>query len=558
MDVSFRGIKNEEAKLFLPNRCVIFTGSGSSGKTARMDAVRLALTGRASVGGSVSRLQSICNHGYSEVACGSWKALWEMGAGKRPSNTFTKNGEPCTSQDIIGVVPTTLSGFLELTSEQQWWLIEELCGKATDTGEIAARIKSLRVKLDAHGVAPAAYTGDPIEVLTEKFSSVQNKIDQQLNLSEEIKRHSAALNASDNAKADIQELRKSLEKAKEELEAERLKMSSLEAMAKLWQATDGAEPQCIRDARAQNKTRHEAILFVIDSVYTLALAGKKLASEGGMDEFRDRLSQLSESAEAVKGFVEQSPDFSDNLRPTIPEFKDFSPVIEKQFASRRISALGDRIAETERAIELSEKRLAEAPVVLVAEVEPLSDEQIIALTQERDRLRVRMSQATMWKNWIEGEESRQKEQASIKAEIEAAERELSEVRRVRNDRLAEILGKVRSKANAYLYGLGWEANLRVSTTAKTSSLVIENSDGIELVAMAGNEQAIYGLAVLCAIQDLSSAEFPVVFHECAEIEPYRLRAIAESVAVNRKKGCVFLSHWASPQCNASVTEIKVK
>lgn len=538
MEIAFRGIKGEEARLSTTGHCVVFTGRGSSGKTARIDAIRLAMTGKCSVGASQQNISSIVPQGgFADANGGNWRARWEMGAGKRPSSSYVLEGNPVEPEAIIGSIPTTMKDFLALTREQQWELIAGLVGVGVGTEQISSEIKTLKKELEELSKSPAPYDGDPIDVLTSTLASLQQKIDAQSKV-----KPSRTISISD--------ARDRVEKLQADIEAAERDLSMLDAKIRLYMATDGAEPEAIRRMRSQEKTRWEAILFAVKEVCTLLSAAQRLCSEGALDTEREALSGVAKKAESLLEEFSESPDFTDNLRPTLPEFKDFSPEVDKQFAQRKVSSLQDDLKSALENLRVAEELQSQA-------IEVLSPEQLEGLVAERNRVRDRVSQAAAWAVHMSGRAEREGRVADINTRIADLEQRLSHARDERAVALKSILSSVAGRANRYLYGLGWEMRLSINSTPKTQSLVIENADGVELMAMAGNEQAIYGLALLCAIQDLSSAIFPVIFHECAEIEPDRMRLVAEAIADHRTKGCVFLSHWADPQCNSRVNVIRV-
>jgi hypothetical protein len=538
MEIAFRGIKGEEARLSTTGHCVVFTGRGSSGKTARIDAIRLAMTGKCSVGASQQNISSIVPQGgFADANGGNWRARWEMGAGKRPSSSYVLEGNPVEPEAIIGSIPTTMKDFLALTREQQWDLITGLVGVGSETEQITTRLKSLKKRLSELSESPAPYDGEPIDILTSSLANLQKQIEAQSG-------------AKSRPTVSLTEARIRVEKLQESIEEAERDQSLLEGKIRLFMATDGAEPAAILNMRSQGKTRWEAILFALKEVCTLLSAAQKLCSEGSLDTERDALSGVTKKAEALLEEFSESPDFTDNLRLTLPEFKGFSPVVERQFAYRKISSLREDLEVAKENLRLAEEFKSQS-------VELLSAEQLEGLIAERNRVRDRVSQAAAWALHVSKTQEREAEISEVTNRINDLEQRLSHARDERAVALKSILSSVASRANRYLYGLGWEMRLSINSTPKTQSLVIENADGVELMAMAGNEQAIYGLALLCAIQDLSSAIFPVIFHECAEIEPDRMRLVAEAIADHRTKGCVFLSHWADPQCNSRVNVIRV-
>jgi hypothetical protein len=92
-------------------------------------------------------------------------------------------------------------------------------------------------------------------------------------------------------------------------------------------------------------------------------------------------------------------------------------------------------------------------------------------------------------------------------------------------------------------------NLLIEATPKTAELVVR-INGILLDAMAGSRRILYGLALLSAIHDNSSAKCPVILAQCGELSPELFEKAVK--AFKPRKGNVILEHWASVDCENCV------
>lgn len=184
-----------------------------------------------------------------------------------------------------------------------------------------------------------------------------------------------------------------------------------------------------------------------------------------------------------------------------------------------------------------------------------SEETISAKSQELASICSDLSMAEAWQRWIEFSEKAAGTIADLRVKLKEAEDLIAEWQRQRSDYLDSNIASVTGIVNSIMVDMGCKPiTLLVETTGKRNTLTL-TAGGTDIQAMADSQQAIYGAALLHALQMLSKSPCPVLFIKAGEISGDRLGAFLDSMLAHRTKGNIFVEHWFKPETKALVVDM---
>ena len=153
-----KGLKNDHYSL---KPVTYIHGDNRSGKTAILQAIQQAVFGRSDeIGAKGAGALIHRDHSSCSMECGGDMVVFRAGVafGKKGAVSQTRNctidGKEVTDAEVtrlVGVVPSTIAGFRELTGEQVWRLIMTLGGSDDLPEGVVREVNSLCSKLQECG-----------------------------------------------------------------------------------------------------------------------------------------------------------------------------------------------------------------------------------------------------------------------------------------------------------------------------------------------------------------------------------------------------------------------
>ena len=225
---------------------------------------------------------------------------------------------------------------------------------------------------------------------------------------------------------------------------------------------------------------------------------------------------------------------------------------EKFFQDKKseMEQLDKDIAFAEHKLEVARREVDRISASLQTELaiygEPLPQETLVSLMEEKGVLESELDKCRKWETW--GDECGRHAVARTMAVEESCliEEKLQALNKERADIVRGVVEPIERGANDILKRAGLTEGIRVGVeaTAKRAELSITTGDGVSIAALAKSRKLAYGIAVLSTIQQLSTAVRPVLVAECAELGKERFEALAK--ALQPEKGNIILENHIIP------------
>lgn len=543
-DLQFSGVKGSSFSGKLGPVTVV-TGNNWTGKSALVEAIRMALTGACSVGATPAKQSLIVAGAASVLATGSGiRAEWSMAGGKR-KHSCTLNG---MAADVCGSLPVTTQEWWGLTGDGRWSLLESVVGKfnsnppasAASIPQLEQRLKSLRATQD-----PEPYTGTPIDVLRTELSAIQQWLSSQ-----EIARRDgerirkakesaiAALSGKRTALAVAEE---SLATAKKDLGSLALHRSRFEAAIFSWSMSDTS----VLDG--MGATVSEVIASTIAQVEDKLKAVANLVNSSTLNELTSRLILALEAAKEAAGDLPiPQPEgvgvITEIFSALGLAMKSSPEGCEREY-ERAIAETNHMLAVAEAATEslkLSLRSMSESASESIPEYDGAK---VIEQTLRAQELQQEITKATAYESWINNSAKRASDIAKAEADLASAKDDLAAFNRVRSEYLDKAKASLETAANRILLSMGVKPiSIEIGMAGKRSTLTISNGI-VDVEAMSGAEKTIYGTALLSAIHEASSVACPLLVVEGGELDTSNLTKLLCALSEVRTKGNTIVEHW---------------
>lgn len=499
--ISYSNIKGQNRTLDIQPLTVL-SGPNESGKSAAIEAIRLAVTGECSLGLQPAKQKKITGGNASATAylADGSECRWSMLAGKR-----THEGT-----DIQLNMPVTIDDFWSLTGDGRLALLDPnriLSGTNAEMESLKERKKELKGIISAPAIPqPDAYNGPPVDEIRSKTEKLHTRI----------KSHN-------EAKAAAADINSQAEKAA----ALRAAFSQAEnELSELHQAGERIQREATEEASQQRTSR--ILQSAASSGITIRSAVARTA--GLIDEAGQQCGVN------VTGLIQQVTQAFPDTLPDFPPGQPAQSALKEWKA--RCEFLEQRIKDLKRDIESASTSAAPRGTLL-------TDDEFVQTLQEIEELRKLQHQSEAWSHYTDATSKQGDARVKASQELEAVDKRLSECQEERDKVAIELKGAVEERANAILEGVGLpELRLEISSNKRGSVLDVKIGD-IDIDALARSRRILYGICLLAATQENSQAPGPILTAECAEMDRETLDRLIKALE-GRKKGNIILEHWAEP------------
>lgn len=530
-EISIVGLKGKTltAKLF---PCTAVTGPHESGKSALVEGIRLAATGRAAIGGTGKAMQEIVEgaSACATLSTSTETVMWELRAGDTVSSK--RNGP-----DLQGTMPVTLEQFESLSAQERFLLFgsNEICSITNEIEKNKAVIKEARAVLDTPApTMPDAYEGPARAVLQKELEEITNTIQQHRDASENAASRQQAI-AKDEA--SIAELEQTIAQSEATLETGlkhyTLLFRRLEQIEALETKRDSIkEPKFITWGRKQGLSCGDLIETVC---IELAEAAKWMNNREAavIAEQLERIEFKHPSPIPVLGWEGQSE---------LDELLDGEGVATLQLELKELANGNDlaqrMVSQARQQIALLRKSV-DGVNAMYGQVLPQAvlDQWLV----RKDELQEQIRKCDAFSYYSEQNAKWIKGRVDASNALDKANTKSEELIKQRSQAVLQSTGAIETTANAILSRMNLPGlSLLIEATAKKAELVVR-CNGILLDAMAGSRRLLYGLALLSAIHENSKAQCPVLLAQCGELNPEMFEKAVK--AFSPSKGNVVLEHW---------------
>lgn len=520
--LTYMNIKGMQETLDL-DRLTVLSGPNESGKSAAVEALRLATTGKASIGSQAKAQAKLTSGDASAVAYSDeFECNWTLVRGKK------NNDGPDTQGDM----PLTVGEFWALTGTERLKLIAP-DGQLKAIYDTIEKLEQDKKKLKATIEAPSIPTPEKYE-----GPSVESLRAAQAAANEAISKHNAAaaLKAIKDEALGIEEKiehqKVAIQGKQDALEACRAELKKVGEQLSKYNESVSNEPRIISSARSRGLNARQAFESTLSLVEH---AAKWLDKDVG--------SQVAVKCEELTQLIPETfvPDVPLAIYGERPVAEVHRELMQSEMKLvNEIETAKTELQRMNNALERSKKPLEGL----------MSDEEFAKAVVDLEAVEGQMQQAGAWKTYQDMAQKDAQARAAAMQQLEQVEAELKDAKNQRDQTAKELVGELQSHANAMLKKAGLAPlSISISSTARSVSLDV-SIGSVAIEAMAQSRRLLYGLCLLAAIHDMSKAACPVLVAECAEMDINGLDKAIEAMELKRK-GNVVLEHWAKPtrECN---------
>lgn len=511
--LEFTNIKGRSGGWAIPPLTIV-SGPNGSGKSAFLEAMRLAATGRCSLGASRSAIAAICSSSAASAALHTDDV----------SNVFSVSIGDTVSigggrEDLQGGMPVTVGDMWDLTAEQRLSLVvskETLEYNARDTQWCRDRAKALKQLIDTpQPAAPRPYSGPSVFELDEEIRDLTIKIAE----------HAKRKREAENWKAENQRLIDAKSSCESIIAQHSTALRNLaESRAHASSAVEWLHPTWLKEYET-----------VQESLEDMLVAMEWLRFECGL-ELGDAISSLNRLL-MTAGEPRPMPKPSCVWPESMPEMAGKCPVEWLEETDAIYKGIETRLRIEENLLASVMEKISEMPP------EPEhTDGQLVEEVVRLDALKEMSQAAYEWtsferrtKEWAEQRGKAVAELDEVKARLEALTKERAAI-------VNKLKGNIEGRANDMLSRVGLSPlEIDIETTAQKASLKVSVA-GVAIEAMAASEKLLYGICLLLAIQQASDAKCPILVAECAETDEAMFNRLVGAIG-EPEKGNVVLEHW---------------
>ncbi len=339
--LTMSGIKGGTAEHDL-GQVTFIVGPNGSGKTAVMEALRLAVTGSAEVGAQGGKQALIASGKTAEASIESTDGhtgKWSLKVGKSASKShaFTDMGEDVDVKSVIGSMPITVDDWWALTGEERWRLVGSvtacdavdsmLAGKVVRVSDglvsvpesrfnlsnaeaiaewTAGQIKEQKAlieKLSVTASAPDLYMGRPSSEIGTELENLQASIAAQKKAREGIA-HREAMAKKDAS--DLEAIRAEIKSVEESHAKEKVRLCALtddlavaEKAYNEYRDIEPFVPEIVIQARRHGWTTRRCLEEILAGIAEMADIAVDLATQADDPETAANLTQVVRALEGI-------------------------------------------------------------------------------------------------------------------------------------------------------------------------------------------------------------------------------------------------------------------
>lgn len=548
--LSLSGIKTMAGEFDLAPVTVL-SGPNESGKSALLEALRLAATGSAQIGGTGRAIAEMLSEGnaHALVMAGSDSAEWRC----RVGGTISQKRSGRT--DLQGNCPISVDDFEKLSSAQKFALVgsDKLTGVVGEIEQLKEEHKRLRAAADAPPPAmPDMYDGKPLQELEAELQELVLALAKHREASEGIAARTAARAREEQRLADVTKEKgiKELEvngaqKALAVVEAEHALLADL--VDRYSKAAANA-PTLIEWARRKGWDSKGLVdnlcKELADACEWMAAGATRGASLKVAKELKICMEQLRR-IECPTGIPIPQPVFErdEELWEMVGKQSPINAIamlnVKLQDAKQLLKTMQEEYAALSRAEHNHQQSLANELAIYGS---PLDAETLASVIEQKAAIELLVDKCKKWEGWdVEAGKHAVRVSQSTTAMGDVDDK-LSRLNKERAAIIESVTGPIEEIANGTLARVGLPPlSVSVEATAKTAQLVVRTSQGIQVAALAKSRRLAYSIALLSAIQQLSKAPCPLLLAECAEMDGQLFEVFAG--ALSPEKGNIILEHW---------------
>jgi hypothetical protein len=507
----------------------VISGENGSGKSALLDACRLAATGQCSAGAANQRIARIMSASVANS---------RLTSGTRINSYTMRVGEKVQSSafgdSLQGNLPVTVGDFWALTAEQRLGVVggrEKMDGIEAAIEELKEPIKALAEHIAIPAPpTPPMYSGPSIDAVEAAITKL-----------------SVAIDAHDKAVKEGPQVEAKKEAAKQLLSQYDAKRRELDDDMRRIQST----------LKFLEGERDAATPIIRD--YEAALAARPAILNG----YTSFTALLSDVADAIRwantGNSRMAGLLADTLANADPGIHIPSVVFDKLDALHamgglhpqkwhaglisEIAALHEELSTTKRSYASleSEKEQAEAELAPQGTA-IMSDDDYMKAALQLEELRNNHRLAQEWAMF--GQRTGEWSVKRAKS-IEEHNKLCAKLDKLKFDKaalVAQLKSGVETTANEMLARAGMKPLVMdIVSTAKKASLAV-SVGGIAIEALATSERLVYGVCLLSAIHRHSDAPCPLLVAECAEMDDNMMLRVIDALG-DPPNGNIILEHW---------------
>ena len=550
--ILIRNIKNVTGDFNL-GPVTVLRGPNESGKSGVLEAIRLAITGKAKIGGQGKSIQEIVN-GDSGTAI----AIHDGGS----SRWSCKKGDSVSCKhevdlDTQGKIPVTPKDFWDLSSAQQFSLLagNAICEIVRDIELLKEKIKAEKLVIARPApVMPEPYRGVPKSDLEKELASLNMELHKHNEASVEAPKRKASMEKDETLICELKLEAGGLMHCIEIMKKTEAELSSkyarLEALVNHYKEAIKTEPKMVTWARS---SKMDVKGFVNEFRTKLAGACMWLA-DGASRESKHLLEKelricaetlnritVEHTADLPNVMFDQENDLKEACAGKTPETALTALWAEVGTARYDLSIESNKLEKIRARIRDLEHGLS---LCIVSFGEPLQADVLDSILTRKTEIKEALTACDAWTSYDSqaGQHVVARSQAQMRMEEHEGTLDILNTRRKKT--VMSITEPIERMASIILNGAGLPGLvIAIQATPKTASLEVRTVKGIHLDALAGSRRVVYDIALLSAIQEASSATSPVLLAECAECSAESFDSLLMALcATNSRRGSIVLEH----------------
>jgi hypothetical protein len=546
----------------------LFVGPHRSGKSAAMEAARLAITGDCSFGSTNAKISELVQgkEAWASITGDEFSGSVSVKCGTRNSvshEIVNVGGDELKPAVITASLPIDSKGFWSLNNEQRWEAVESVVGgfgipQPPALEPIADEIKRIREA----SIAPPRYEGSRIDLLQDRL----NEISAFISNAKEASKHNAYnKQLLENNRAELARLQDRHHTACLDEVAAQANIKNLTANLYEYRGLEEASKlQPLAGFGTVGEAWDDTKLLVSDrlrGIVDTAIGDSPIANPTTL-KLACLLDDLDNEVRAIVTNY-QNPNVDNSCTAAMQHILSSVGVNSREELVQKLDgANSDLLSCSKELLNLTHEisRVSQLIEKLESELgEEVGEDEIREKLNEAQAIRSDLAKATTWQAYIDGAEERAARLVELTARLESGKDAMLKWKQDRNNYILKSLGNVSANMSSVLVDMGWPSvELELVTSGKKQSLAMKLSTGASLDAMSGAEQVVYGSLFVHALQMLSRSQCPALFIEAAELNPQTLGVFVDSLAAHRQKGNVFIAHHTAPQTvSPSVTVVKV-
>lgn len=554
--LTYSGIKGQPDKTIVLGKLNLVEGPNDSGKTAMMEAVRLAMTGTCSVASAnhlIGRL--ISDRAFVELRWRDLTTRWvasKVNGSVKIIHNVTRGADELACKSLMNGIPVGNTDFWELPAEEKLQILEQIVGKfdSSDKKDTAALRKQIK-DLEAACVI-VSYDGRPEKELKEEIEGLESWLVEQTKL---VKFKAWREATMSQGSTTIDELQK-------DIDNNTLAIAGLngevDKIAVAIKEITGLVETC-RDYAGITSSQSLAEYF--DKTCTVISEDIRKLCDAlettGAPEYTADLADMQDRLEEMKASIAINPAVIAKSRVALTARSN--AILESIGLSQANTIDGaldaarfqhdNKLKEIKKLndkIEAAQSEIAKVQSAIDADCSGLeklaSDESLAAKANELSDLKEEHVKAIQFLTQTAAIKANMEKVAKLNQQIAEIDEHNATVAAKRKEYLDSIKQKVEAPANELLSKLGVKPLSIDIVIGKRSAMTIKSGD-VDITAMSGSQQVLYGTALLFAIHKLANLRNSVMFISASELSDARLQLLVDALASSEIPGMVFVEHW---------------